>query len=49
MNNSEFIEEETLFSDLDERIRDIVTSPNGSLVLATDGDKGKLIRVQPKQ
>ena len=48
MNNSEFIEEETLFSDLG-RIRDIVTSPNGSLVLATDGPNGKLIRVQPKQ
>ena len=48
MNNSEFIEEETLFSDLG-RIRDIVISPNGSLVLATDGPKGKLIRVQPKK
>ena len=41
------IEEETLFSDLG-RIRDIVTSPNGTLVLATDGPSGQLIRVQPK-
>jgi len=48
MNDSGFIEKETLFSDLG-RIRDIVISPNGSLVLATDGPKGKLIRVQPKK
>ena len=36
--------EEILFSDLG-RIRDIEVSPDGSLILATDGPNGKLIRV----
>ena len=37
-------QEEILFSDLG-RIRDIEVSPDGSLILATDGPNGKLIRV----
>ena len=36
--------EEILFSDLG-RVRDIEVSPDGSLILATDGPNGKLIRV----
>jgi glucose/arabinose dehydrogenase len=36
--------EEILFSDLG-RVRDIEVSPDGSLILATDGQNGKLIRV----
>ena len=36
--------EEILFSDLG-RVRDIEVSPDGSLILATDGSNGKLIRV----
>ena len=47
IEDSKFTEEEILFADLG-RVRDIVTSPNGTLVLATDGPAGKLIRVQPK-
>jgi glucose/arabinose dehydrogenase len=47
MLNSKVINEEILFSDLG-RVRDIATSPNGSLILATDGPKGKLIRVVRK-
>lgn len=44
MSGSKIIKEEILFSDLG-RIRDIATSPDGSLILATDGPKGKLVRV----
>ena len=47
IEDSKFTEEEILFADLG-RVRDIVTSPNGTLVLATDGPAGKLIRVQRK-
>ena len=39
--------EEILFDDVG-RIRDIVSSPDGSLILATDGPNGKLIRVVNK-
>ena len=45
--NLQVVDEEILFSDLG-RVRDIATSPDGSLILATDGPKGKLIRVVRK-
>ena len=38
--------EEIIFSDLG-RVRDIATSKDGSILLATDGSTGKLIRVRP--
>ena len=44
ISGTQIIKEEILFSDLG-RIRDIVTSPDGSLILATDGPNGKLVRV----
>ena len=44
ISGSQVTNEEILFSDLG-RIRDIVASPDGSLILATDGPKGKLVRV----
>ena len=47
MSGSQITNEEILFSDLG-RIRDIATLPDGSLILATDGPKGKLIRVTNK-
>ena len=44
-----FFNEEILFSDLG-RIRDVATSPDGSLILATDGPNGKLtIKLTPTQ
>ena len=39
--------EEILFNDLG-RIRDVASSPDGSIILATDGQNGKLIRVTNK-
>ena len=47
MSGSQITNEEILFSDLG-RIRDIATLPDGSLILATDGPKGKLIKVTNK-
>ena len=44
ISNSQITKEEILFSELG-RVRDIATSPDGSLILATDGPKGKLVRV----
>ncbi|AOY87313.1 glucose sorbosone dehydrogenase [Marinobacter salinus] len=39
---------ETLFADLDERIRDVVTGPDGALYLLTDNLAGRILRVSPK-
>ena len=47
VSGSQITNEEILFSDLG-RVRDIATSPDGSLILATDGSQGKLIRVTNK-
>ena len=44
IDGSKVIQEEILFSDLG-RIRDVATLPDGSILLATDGPNGKLIRV----
>ena len=40
--------QESLFSELNERLRNIEASPSGILYLLTDGPKGKLIKVLPK-
>ncbi|MAS02313.1 MAG: glucose dehydrogenase, partial [Gammaproteobacteria bacterium] len=47
LSGSKVTEEEVLFSDLG-RIRDVATSPDGTIILATDGPNGKLIRVVTK-
>ena len=41
IKGSNVLEEEILFSDLG-RIRDVATSPDGSIILATDGPNGKI-------
>ncbi len=46
LKDNEVIQEEILFNQFG-RIRNVVTAPDGSLVLATDSSKGKLIRVTP--
>jgi len=38
------VTEEIVFTDFG-RIRNIASSPDGSLILVTDGDDGKLIRI----
>ena len=46
VDGDKILSEEILF-DTEGRIRNIVSAPDGSLVLATDSPKGKLIRVVP--
>jgi len=41
-------EQESLFSELGERIRDVRISPSGFIYLVTDGTDGALYRVSPK-
>jgi glucose/arabinose dehydrogenase len=41
--------QESLFSELNERLRNIQASPGGTLYLLTDGPSGKLIKVLPKE
>mgnify|MGYP001220600405 CR=1 FL=1 len=41
--------QESLFSELGIRLRNIQASPNGIIYLLTDGPKGKLIKVLPKK
>ena len=48
LNGTEVIDEEILFNSLG-RIRNVVSAPDGSLVLAIDSRKGKIIRVVPKK
>ena len=48
LQDANIIEEEILFTEFG-RIRNIVSAPDGSLILVTDGDNGKLIRVSAKQ
>ena len=42
------VEQEVLFANLNERIRDLRFSPAGELYLLTDGDKGRLLKVITK-
>ena len=41
--------QESLFSELNSRLRNIQSSPSGIIYLLTDGPKGKLIKVLPKE
>jgi glucose/arabinose dehydrogenase len=47
MEDGKIVAEESLFGELDERIRDVRAGPDGFLYLLTDSEKGKLIRVRP--
>jgi glucose/arabinose dehydrogenase len=38
---------ETMFEELDERIRDVVTGPDGGVYLLTDSAEGRLLRIVP--
>ena len=41
--------QESLFSDLKQRLRNIEASPAGVIYLLTDGPGGKLIKILPKK
>jgi glucose/arabinose dehydrogenase len=46
LDGDKVLSEEVLF-DTEGRIRNIVSAPDGTLVIATDGPNGKLLRVVP--
>ena len=48
MQDNQVVAEEILFTEFG-RIRNIVSAPDGSLILVTDGEDGKLIRVSAKK
>ena len=41
------VEQQTLFAELDERIRDVRVGPDGALYLLTDSAEGRLLKVTP--
>lgn len=47
VDNQQVSAEETLFAELDARIRDIRVGPDGLIYIVTDGDQGAVIRVNP--
>ena len=48
LENGKVVSEETLFSELEARIREVRVGPDGYLYLLTDSEDGKIIRVKPK-
>ena len=48
MEGGKVVAEESLFGEIGERIRDVRSAPDGYLYILTDSNKGKLIRVIPK-
>ncbi|MBL4681057.1 MAG: PQQ-dependent sugar dehydrogenase [Pseudomonadales bacterium] len=47
MENDKVVAEESLFSELDARIREVREGPDGFLYLLPDSAEGMLIRVRP--
>ena len=47
LEDGKVVGQETLLSDLDERIRDVRAGPDGSLYVLIDGEGGKVIRLDP--
>lgn len=49
LEDGKVVGQEELFADLDERIRDVATGPDGYLYLVTDGEDGSVLRVEPAE
>lgn len=45
IKGEQIVDQGVVFSQLNERLRDIESSPNGSLYVLTDGDKARLIKI----
>ena len=48
LNGHDVVGQETLFTELDERIRDVRSGPDGNLYLLTDSETGKVLRISPR-
>ena len=49
LDGDRVVGEERLFTELDRRIRDVRTGPDGAVYLLTDEDEGQLLKVIPKR
>jgi glucose/arabinose dehydrogenase len=49
MKNRRVLSQETLFSELEQRIREVSSGPDGYLYLLTDSEEGEVLRVLPKE
>jgi glucose/arabinose dehydrogenase len=48
LDGDKVVGEEWLLTEVGERLRDVVVGPDGALYVATDDDKGRVLRVAPK-
>lgn len=49
LDGERVLHEERLLTDMDERIRDVRTGPDGYLYLLTDSEHGRLLRLEPRR
>lgn len=49
LEGTDVVEQEVLFTELGERIRDVRTGPDGALYLLTDSEAGRVLRVVPAE
>jgi glucose/arabinose dehydrogenase len=48
LDGEKVVGEERLLSEVGERFRDVIVGPDGALYVATDNEKGRVLRVAPK-
>jgi glucose/arabinose dehydrogenase len=48
LDGDKVVGEEWLLTEVGERLRDVIVGPDGALYVATDDDKGRVLRVAPK-
>jgi glucose/arabinose dehydrogenase len=48
LDGNKIVEEEKLLTELDSRLRDVRTGPDGLIYILTDGPAGKLLRLSPQ-
>jgi glucose/arabinose dehydrogenase len=48
LQGDKVVGEERLLTEVGERLRDVIVGPDGALYVATDNDKGRILRVAPK-
>jgi len=48
LDGEKVVGEERLLTEVGERLRDVIVGPDGALYVATDNDKGRVLRVAPK-
>ncbi|MDB5437706.1 MAG: PQQ-dependent sugar dehydrogenase [Caulobacteraceae bacterium] len=48
MQGDKVVSEQRLFTELNERIRNVINAPDGSIYLLTDSAQGRILRIAPK-